>query len=132
LTPCLPIIRARLRERDIGERDISETDIGVRDIGERDIGERDIGERDIGERDIGETVATCRFNLQLLIHIQIHIHIGSVSGGLRFSQSGHRQAKFLERQKLQMLQPTERISVRRSWLWARLRGLWLWGRRWRL
>jgi hypothetical protein len=35
------------------------------------MGERDIGERDIGERNIGETVATCRFNQQLLIHIHI-------------------------------------------------------------
>jgi hypothetical protein len=33
--------------------------------------ERNIGERNIGERDIGETVATCRFTQQLLIHIHI-------------------------------------------------------------
>jgi hypothetical protein len=32
---------------------------------------RDIRERDIGERDIRETVATCRFDQQLLIHIDI-------------------------------------------------------------
>jgi len=35
------------------------------------IRERDIKERDNGEKNIGETVATCRFNQQLLI--QIHI-----------------------------------------------------------
>jgi len=38
---------------------------------ERDIGVRDIGQRDIGEWEIGETVTTCRFAEQLLIHIHI-------------------------------------------------------------
>jgi hypothetical protein len=70
---------------------LSERDIGERDSNEMDIGERDIRERDIGERDIGETVATCRFDQQLLIHI----HIRGVSGCLSFSQSWHRQARFL-------------------------------------
>jgi hypothetical protein len=42
-----------------------------REIGERYIREGDVGERNIRERDIEETVATCRFNQQLLIHIHI-------------------------------------------------------------
>jgi hypothetical protein len=45
------------------------------------MGERDIRERDIVERDIGETVATCRFDHLLLIHI----HIRGVCGCLSFS-----------------------------------------------
>jgi hypothetical protein len=66
-------VRVLLRERDIGERD----------IGEKDIGESDIEESYIKEMDIRETVTTCRFNQQLLIHI----HTRGVSGCLSFSQS---------------------------------------------
>jgi hypothetical protein len=95
-----------IRESDIGQRNIRE-----RDIGERDVMERDIRERDIGERDIGETVATCRFDPQLLIHI----HIPGLSGCLSFSQSWHRRARFLRRHKPPMLQPTEGMSLRSSW-----------------
>jgi len=134
-----------IRERDIGERDIGERDIGERDIGEwdigerdigdrdvwgrdigerenrdRDIGDRDIGERDSGERDIRETVATCRFNQHLLIHI----HIRDVSGSISFWQSWHCRARFLQRHIPQMLQPTEGMSLRSSWSWGRLQGLW--------
>jgi hypothetical protein len=54
-----------------------------RDIGERDIGESNIRERDIRERAIGETVATCRFSEQLLLHIDSR----GVSGYLSFLQS---------------------------------------------
>ena len=50
----------------------------------------DIGVRDVGVRDIWETVASCRFAKQLLIHI----HIQGVSHSLSFSQSGHRQPRF--------------------------------------
>jgi len=106
-------------ERDIGERDIGERDIGERDIGERNIGERDIVERDIRQRDIGETVATCRFNQQLLIHI----HTRGVSGCLSFSQSWHHRARLLRHHKPQMVQLTEGMSLRSSWSWARLWGL---------
>jgi len=82
----------------------------VRNRGEIDIGVRDIRERDIAERDIVETVATCRFNQQLLIHI----HIGEVSVCLIFSQCWHRWGRFLRHQKPKMLQPTERMSLQ-SW-----------------
>jgi hypothetical protein len=102
-----------------------------RDVGEGDITEGDIRERDIGEREIRETVATCRFNQQLLIHIHIHIdiHIRGVSGCLSFLHSWHRRARFLGRHKPQILQPTDGISLRSSSSWARLRCLWPWGRR---
>jgi hypothetical protein len=45
--------------------------------------ERDIGETDSREKDMRETVATCLFNRQLVIYIQIR----GDSGSLRSSQS---------------------------------------------
>jgi hypothetical protein len=108
-------IEACLRERCSGQRDIGEKDTKERDIRESDIGESDNGVRDIGEMDIGETVATYSFHQQLLINIHIHIHIRGVSGCLGLSQSWHVQARFLRRHKPQMLQPTEGMSLRRSW-----------------
>jgi hypothetical protein len=137
-------MRAHARERDIGERDIGERDIGERDIGERHISERHIGERHIGQKDIGErditeraiwennigernignrdsreTVATCRFAEQLLIHI----HIWGVCSCLSLSHSCHLCSRFFRHHKPQTLQSTEGISLRSSWFWARLRGL---------
>jgi hypothetical protein len=102
-----------MREREIVERDIRE----------RDISERDIRERDIGERDLGETVATCQFDQQLLIHI----HIRGASGCLSISQTWHSRARFFRGHKPQMLQPTEGMRLQSLWSWARLRGLWQWG-----
>jgi hypothetical protein len=78
-------------------------DIGERDIGERDIGESASRESNISERNIGEPVATCRFNQQLLIHIHIQGVSGCVSSSLRW----HRWARFVQRQKHLMLQPSE-------------------------
>jgi len=72
------------------------------------------------ERGIGETVTTCRLAEYLLIHIDIR----GASGCLSFPQSWRHWARFLRRHKPQKLQPTERMSLRSSWSWVRLRGLW--------
>jgi hypothetical protein len=117
-------IPARLWERDIRERDIGEWDIGERDFGERDIGERDIWEGNIRETDIGETFTTRLFVEELLLHSDIR----DVSGFLSISQSWRCWARFLRHHKPQKLQPKEDMSLRISWLWARLQGLWAWGR----
>ena len=82
----------------------------------------------IWERDIGETVATCRFTDQLLMHNDIR----GVSGCLTFSQGWRRWARFLRRQRPQQLQPTEQKNHRSAWSWVSLRGLGPWGRRRRL
>jgi hypothetical protein len=121
-------IPARLWERDIWERDIGEWDIEERDFGERDIGERDILEGNIRETDIGETVTTCLFAEELLLHIDIR----HVSGFLSISQSWRCWARFLRHHKPQNLRPKEDMSLRMSWLRARLKGLWAWGRHRRL
>jgi len=121
-------IRACIRKRDIWERDIGERDNWERDIEECDIGERDIRERDISEREIRETVDTCWFNQQLLIHI----HIRCVSGCHSFSQSWRRQARFSRRHIPHMLQPTVGMALGSSWWCARIPDLWQWGRRRRL
>jgi hypothetical protein len=97
-------------------------------ISDRDIRERDITETDIRESDIGENVATCRSAEWLLLLIEIR----GVSGCLSFSQSWRRWARFLRRHKLQILQRTEGVSLRSSWMWGRLQGVLPWGRRWRL
>jgi len=97
-----------------------ERDIGARDIRDRDIGERDIGERNIMENDIRETVATCRVNQQLLIHI----HMKGVPGCLSFSWRWHHRARFLRSQNPQILKPTEGVSLQRLWSWVSVRGLW--------
>jgi hypothetical protein len=89
-----------------------------RDLGARDIGERDIRERDMRDMDIGETVARCRFNQQLLIHI----HIPGASGCLSFLKSSNRWARFLWRHTPLMLQPTDGISLQSLRSWARVRG----------
>jgi len=85
--------------------------------------ERDIGVMDIVEWDICETVGTCRFTKQLLIHI----HIPEVSSCLSFSQYSHRWARFLQCHISQIHQPTEEMSLCSWWLWERLWWLWLGG-----
>jgi len=73
--------------------------------------------------DIGETVATYRFTKQM----PIHVHIRGDCSCLSFSQSWHRWARSLQRQKPPTLPNTEGMSLRSLWSWAGLRGVWLWG-----
>jgi len=74
--------------------------------------------------DIRKNTDTCRFTEQLLIHIGIR----GISGCLSFLQSLRCWARILQCHKPYKLKPTVGMSVRSSWLLARLWGLRQWCR----
>jgi hypothetical protein len=66
------------------------------------------------------TVSTSGFAEQMLIHI----HLLGISGCISFSHSWHRWARFLCHHKLNILQPTDGMSLQSVWLWALFQSLW--------
>jgi hypothetical protein len=65
----------------------------------------------IKERNVGMTVTICQFAKQLLIHI----HLRGDMGNFGFLLTWHRQARFVWRHNLEMIQPTEGVWFQCLW-----------------